>query len=878
MRKVQEGLLSVTPRDRMGALLHLLALPDAAQAHALLTDHASGDADPRVRQVAQGSLRLLDERVDPTAASSIAPPKQLSLRFHELLRDPRPRVRLGALAQVLKYKGGILVELVEGAMAHEEDPDVLGAMVAVLGQRGSNAHLGAIAELLAHPEPGVVERAVHATAELGREAVLPLLEPLRQSGIERLRAAAVAACDALDPNRPVVKAVRPQAADVVAERLTSPDPRERLAGLEAAAAHMADPGIEGLVEVLSELDAEPRVAAAAHALLGSVTRRAAAEALTPSSPADSAELHESRAKLAASGSEAAGPDGRSDDLAGDPDASRFALGAPTDLPPRQLAEQRLRARLKAPDERTRLEALAALRAHPVKALLPVVLERLEVEDLSAVKAALIGVVGTIGSDAEVPRLTGYLCHANPRVVRASVIALYRLAGDDAVPLFLTLLARPDTRIVEQAIAALMRLGPDKLLAYVITMAKSPREDVRGRALTLLERLGTPATEDLVLDMLEREHSDHLIPREMFLLARHASPRSIPLIWTIRCRRPPLTEQFQLLINKLSVRWGLTVEEVRARGEVYVDEHPEVLEPPRSVVPPEPPKRWVTASLPDEIDRRWVGLAALVIGAYTCFTFDIGGFRTVMATGGLSSDAERELQEQAVGLSLKPLPVLPDLPSTVYGAALEAVAASFVKPLADPPRDVVMARERARLKALGITHEPYLDMEARAAVRAPSNRARRDATDRIARGDLEGALAVLKEALSKVEPENYLIRSDLTREIAQLLVKIGRLSEARAMALLQVDLRKKIVSIRRAASRPGGASIGTFAEEKAAENAAADINAAFDEAARRIAATGSASGLLPEEREAARAALDALAREGKIKPERLRQGLAQLETK
>lgn len=840
MRAIQEGLLSVSPRDRIRAALLLLALPDAGQARTLLADHALGDADAGVRTVARGALTLLDERADPTASSSIAPPRKLATRFHELVRDPRPRVRLGALAQVLKYKSGVLVELVERAMENEDDPEVLAAMVAVLAQRGSSAHLGAIARLLDHPDPVVVERAVHAVAFLGREAVLPLLEPFRQHAESRVREAAVAACDELDPDRLVVKLVRPQAVEAVAERLASPDARERLAGLEAAAAHMSDPGIEGLVEVLSELDAEPRVADAARALIDGVAARAAAEAPTPPTPTGVAELESSWVRL----------------------------------PPRQLAAKRLRARLAHPDERVRTEALEHLRAHPVKALLPVVLDRLGAEDLPVVKASLVRTVGVLGSDAEVPRLASYLTHGNPHVVRAALLALHRLGGDEMLPLFLTLLARPDPRVQEQAVAALLRLGPDQLLSYVITMAKSSREDARSRALTLLERVNTPVVEDLVLDMLEREQSDRLIPREMFLLARTASPRSIGLIWTIRRRRPTLSEQFQLVLNKLSDRWNLSLDDIRARGDVFIDEHPELLEPP---APPETPKRpqgrWTIFSLREELDRRWVGLTACLLWVFACYHFDVLGFGSALSPGGLSVEAERALMEQSEGLAYKPAPAAPELPPLAYAEALEAVAACFVTGLAEPSRDEVMTAERVRLKAQGFTHEPYLDMEARGAYRGPSNRAVREATDRIARGDLEAALTVLNEALAMVESENLLVRADLTREIARLLVKLGRLDEARVAALLQVALRRKIVAVRRATTKPGGGSLGTHADEQDVERAGTELTAAFDEARRRVLLTGSPTGLTPEEEREAHAQLEKLAREGKITPEEHREALA-----
>src|SRR5687767_686197 len=130
MRAIQEGLCSASARARMEALLASLALPDPAQARALLADHAARDADERVRRLAEGCSILLEER--NSDRSAIAPPKKLATRFRELVEDHRPRIRLSALAQVLKYRGGILVELVEDAMAREQEPDVLAAMCAVL--------------------------------------------------------------------------------------------------------------------------------------------------------------------------------------------------------------------------------------------------------------------------------------------------------------------------------------------------------------------------------------------------------------------------------------------------------------------------------------------------------------------------------------------------------------------------------------------------------------------------------------------------------------------------------------------------------------------------------------------------------------------------
>ena len=827
MHAIQEGLLSGRPPDRMQALLALLALPDAAQARAMLADHAEADPDPGVRALATGALMLLSERPDPTAASSIAPPKKLAAAFREKVRDPRPRVRLGALAQVLKYRGGVLVELVEEAMSAEEDPEVLGAMVAVLSRTGSPAHLGAVARLVEHPDPRVAERALAAAVELGHEAVLPLVALHREAADPRVRAAAVAACEPLDPERLAFRPAPPGSADALAAQLISADPKVRFAALSSASTRLDDPAIEGLVEVLSELDAEPAVAAAARALLGRQSELADAAAPTPVSAADLPDLERSWARL----------------------------------PPRQLAEKRLRARLGHPEPRVRREALAQLADHPVKALLPVVVERLGAEDDLDALAGLVRAIGRLGSDAEVPRLVGYLSHGNPRVVRASVIALHRLAGDDMLPHVLTLLARPDPRVQEQAIAALLRLGPDKLLAYVITMGRSAREDARHRALALLERLESPAIEDVALDMLEREQSERLIPRELALLGRTATLRSIGLLWTVRRRRPTLADPFTLLVNRLSDRWGISAEEIRARGEVFLDEHPELLEPPAAAAPARerPRARWRIFSLPDELDRGWLRAAAFAAVLAGCYTFDVGGFRSAGQPGGLSPDAERQLVENTAREAARPPPPAPELPPAQYAAALSAVAASYLPAFGDPPKDRVMAAERARLKALGITHEPYLDLEARGAVRAPSNRSLRESAARVARGDPEGAVAILREALAATEAENLLVRRDLTREIARLLVRIGRLDEARATAVAGLELARKVVAIRRAATRPDGSAIGTFDEERAVERSAADLAAAFDEAARRLRDTGAVDGLAPAEQAAAREQVDELAR-------------------
>lgn len=836
MRRVQDGLLSPAPRDRMEALVALLALPDVAQARALLADHAARDADERVRQLAAGCSTLLEERIGAPAA--VPPPKKLAARFRELLEDPRPRIRLGALAQVLKYKGGILAELVEEAMEREAAPDVLAAMCAVMGQRGTVAHLGTLAGLVSHEDAHVAAQAVHALALLGGASVRALIEDVASTADLRVAAAADAALAGMAGHE--AAPARPVEVHQIALALTSHDQRVRLTGLEAARSHLDDPAILGLVEVLSELDMEAAVSQVARTVLGVVEAQSAAEP-------------------------AAAPLG-----APDPERSWQKL------PPRQLAERRLRARLSHRDEAVRERALLNLKQHPVKALLPLVLDALSTEESPRILALLIHCAGRTGGEAEVPRLAAYLAHGNPAVVRAALIALWRLAGDEMQPLFLTLLARSDERVQEQALAALLRMGPEKLLAYVMTMARSPRQEVRERALTLLARIPTPAVEDIALDMLEREQSDRLIAREIALIARTASPRSIPLIWTVRRRRGALFDAIAGLVTQLSERWGLPVEEIRARGDAYLDLHPELLSPPEATAAkPARARRWRIVTLAEEMERGWAVAGVLAVVLMVGYHLDQAGIRT-QGAGGAGGEEQRMIESAHSGAIPPPPPPperFPDQASFV--AALEEVAASYQHASEDPTESSIVALARAQLIADGFTGEKFIDMEARGQVRGPANRAILDARARLAKNDAGGAAQVLSDALAKVELENILVRCDLARELARAYVAAKKLREAREAARLSLELARQAVAIRRATPRPQGGMMAGEADEAEIERSARDLDAAFEEAERRLERGGSITALTADEVAAAKRALDELRVGGKISADEHAQALAQL---
>jgi hypothetical protein len=838
MRAIQEGLLSTAPRDRMVGLVCSLALPEAAQARALLADHSIRDADEQVRRLAAGCSTLLEEKIG--AAAAVPPPKKLTTRFRELIEDARARIRLGALAQVLKYKGGILVELVEEAMAREEEPEVLAAMCAVLAQRGSVAHLGTIARLIGHEEAMVAAQAVRALALLGGAAMRPLLENVASASDLRVASVADEVLAHLTAH-PEQGPARPVEVHQIALALTSHDQTARLKGLEAAKSHLDDPAVLGLVEVLSELDADGAVSQVAKTLMGAAEERAHSE--VPTATVEVPDVSRSWAKL----------------------------------PPRQLAALRLRARLDHPDEAVREAALTQLKDHPVRALLPLVIEKLATEESPRVLAILIHCVGRMGVEADVPRLAAYLSHGNPAVVRAALIALWRLGGDEMQPLFLTLLTRPDERVQEQALAALLRMGPDKLLAYVMTMAKSPREEARERALTLLTRIPTPAVEDIALDMLEREQSDRMIAREMQLIARTASPRSIPLIWTVRRRRGALGDEFAGLIAQLSERWGLSIEEIRGRGDAFLDAHPEVLAPPETAAAAPPKKRrWRIVSLVEDVERGWAVAGVVAIALMAGYHLDLGGIRTDGSSG--TGGEEQRMIETAQAMSHPAATSPTELPaSSSFAAEVDAIAKSYLVKPEDPAAAAITELARSQLVAAGFTNEAYIDMEARGQVRGPADRAIRDARARQARNDAGGAVAVLVDALSKVEAENILVRCELARELARAYVAAKNLKEARQAARLALELARKAVAIRSATPRPGGGGMMANADDAAAiEASARHLDGAFDEAERRFEMAGSVTALTPEEIAAGKDALEKLKAEGKISAEQYAQAIAQIE--
>ncbi|MBI4859984.1 MAG: HEAT repeat domain-containing protein, partial [Candidatus Riflebacteria bacterium] len=432
---VQEGLASPEPRARMAALLSALAIPDPAQAKPLLHRAANEDADPQVRHTAQRTIALLEEKgVTAGPGEGQAAGDKVVEKFRELLADARPKIRLGALTKVLKYRSTKLLPLVEEALDREQVPQVQAAIVDVLGRLGAVECLARLVRLLDHSEASVAARAVSAVAALGRDAALPLLALLLERRESQILSAVLTALMPTDPARvfatldqlagsddesarsaafhclaqledprcvPIAekllaketneelaeaareflsrlkKAGEEGFVEQLRERLTSLDPLVRKSALADAREHLDHPEVRGLVDMLAQLDPDREVQDAAKLVaqenLAELAESESVSALIP-------ELAQMTAEQRAA---------RQEKL-----VSKF----------KNLLSRK--------QERLRMKAVLKAKKYQEKCLLPLIVEKMEFETSPGVLAAMLLTLADIGSDSDVPLISPYLNHRN----------------------------------------------------------------------------------------------------------------------------------------------------------------------------------------------------------------------------------------------------------------------------------------------------------------------------------------------------------------------------------------------------------------------------------------------------------------------------------
>ena len=857
MQAVQERLASADPRARIEGVLRVLALSDVRQIEQVLLEAAQRDAHADVRTVAGRALTLLKEWtvLGGTRPEAKVPAEKVAAKFRELLTSPHSKVRLGALTKVLKYKDPSLLPLVEEAMVGEQVAPVLAAMVAVLATMGNERHLASVAACLHHPDARVAAGAAAAAGQLGRDAVLPLLAPLYERQDARILAAVLEVqrvhesdlvwkrlaewcdCDqsvrrqavmmvlaqvedargvalarrllAVETDEDLKQAAQeyidraaPVTAEGVLERLRnglgSPDAVMRRRAVDEAREHLTHPEVRALVQVLAQLDPDREVQRAAKGV-----------------------LEEDLAELVQMSAEESRP-------------SISAVLSPEQAAARQeKVNAKFRNLLTRRQERMRMKAVLKAKKYHEVGLVPVLLERMEVETSPVVLATMLATLADLGSDDHVPLLAPFLGHPNYRVVNGAVLALHRLGGDDVLPLFLPLLARDDPRILSQALIAVMRLNAEQLLDYVRTMAASPREAVRASAITCLARIPLPRVEEILRDMLEREQATGQISRLTSLLADRAGPTSAGPLWALKARRPELERQIHSILEKVVERSGLSIEEVKERGDAWQKSQEQALLQRQKDLAAMPRRTKREPALLD--DRRppppkWMVFGGFVGLCMLLSNIDWNAVGLGNAPGGIDGMA-RAQENTWINSQPKPKPIV-DLPPTM---SIEARARVF-ETLIDKPvkysQEQTLSFYRTYLKKLGYANDEYVEMTARGEWRDGLLSAKAEAKKRMEEKDYDGAIRVLTDALAATEPENLLIRQELYELLVRVAIKGGKSSVAKDAMRHAQELVAKITQVKLATKNPFGLGQMAAPEDLVQVQAAGkDLDVLVDAAAK-----------------------------------------------
>lgn len=899
MQAIQERLASADPRARIDGCLKVLALSDVRQIEQVLLEASQRDAHADVRTVAVRALTLLREytALGGTRPEIPAAPEKVAGKFRELLSNAGSKVRLGALTKVLKYKDQALLPLVQEAMIGEQVAPVLAAMVAVLAQMGNERHLASVTACLHHPDGRVAAGAAAAAAQLGRDAVLPLLTPLLERDDARVLAVTLSAfrvhdaemvwktlTEWADSDRPVrrqavmgalaqvedargvaiarrliavetdedlkqaareyIERAGPSTAPDLMDRLRnglgSPDALSRRRAVDEAREHLTHPEVRALVQVLAQLDPEAEVQRAARGV-----------------------LEEDLAELVQLSAEESRP-------------SISPVLSPEQAAARQeKVNAKFKNLLSRRQERMRMKAVLKAKKYHEVGLVPVILERMELETSPVVLATMLATMADLGTDEHVPLLAPYLSHGNYRVVNGAVLALHRLGGDDVLPLFLPLLARDDPRILSQALIAVMRLNAEQLLDYVRMMAASPREVVRAAAITCLARIPLPRVEEILREMLERELATVQVARLVTLLSERAGPSSAGPLWALKARRPDLERQIHQVLEKVVERSGLSIDEVKSRGAEWEKSQELLVAQRLKELAASPRKTRREPALLD--DRRappprWMVFAGFVGLVLLVSSLDLNPLG--IGPGGVRDDLAHV--QESVWLNSQPRakPVM-DLPSTMSVEARAKVFETLVDKPVKLTREQVYTWQRAYLKKLGYANDEYVEMRARGEWREPFLIARAESNRRLAAKDHDTAIQVLQDALAATEPENLLVRRELLELIGRAAIKAGKSSVAKDAWKKALELATKIAGIKGRTKNPFGAGQMATPEDlaqikvvEAQMDAVADLAAVVPQVQPRMTAA--------EVRQSVEGKLDELKRAGKIGDAEVARERAELE--
>ena len=144
------------------------------------------------------------------------------------------------------------------------------------------------------------------------------------------------------------------------------------------------------------------------------------------------------------------------------------------------------------DYRQRLAAVAAADELRWSDALPVLQDRLEIEDHPFVISKLTKVVGFLGGRAALKQLVPFLDHEDPRVRANTVEGMVDIPGEEKYKYLLPLMKDPSPRVQGNVAVSLQGMGADEFAGVVSRLVRSPETGARQSALYVLGQLPAAA--------------------------------------------------------------------------------------------------------------------------------------------------------------------------------------------------------------------------------------------------------------------------------------------------------------------------------------------------------------------------------------------------
>lgn len=135
-------------------------------------------------------------------------------------------------------------------------------------------------------------------------------------------------------------------------------------------------------------------------------------------------------------------------------------------------------------------------------------------------------LGSLGDEAEIPRVRAFLEHENHRVIANAIEALELLADPELAARVEPFLESEDNRVRANAVMALGPLEPELAFSTLSRMARDHRPWMRASAIFCLKLWNEARAVDLLLEICENEHSEDLLGQTLDALVANAETRLV----------------------------------------------------------------------------------------------------------------------------------------------------------------------------------------------------------------------------------------------------------------------------------------------------------------------------------------------------------------